>query len=84
MPADFEQYQKTTIAHFRDYVPGENLTDVKVCHDVVPCAGGKIGIDPANTIDQWYVSPEALAEYYTKVEAADDAPATKLPKSKTK
>jgi hypothetical protein len=89
MLENFEQYQKTTIAYFRDYAPGENLNDVRVCHGVVPCAGGKIGVDPANTIDQWYVSPEALARYYKKVEPIADAElaettATKLPKSKAK
>ena len=90
MLAGFEQYQKTTIAYFRDYVPGENLSDVKVCSGVVPCDGGKIGVDPSNTIDQWYISPEALAQHYTKVKAAspepaaDEAPVTKPAKSKIK
>jgi len=80
----FEQYQKTTIAYFRDYVPGESLSDVKVCSGVVPCDGGKIGVDPSNTIDQWYISPEALAQFYTKADEAPATPATKPAKSKTK
>ena len=77
----FEQYQKTTIAYFRDYIPGESLSDVKVCSGVVPCAGGKIGVDPSNTIDQWYISPEALAQFYTK---ADEAPVANPTKSAAK
>ena len=86
----FEQYQKTAIAYFRDYIPGESLSDIKVCSGVVPCAGGKIGVDPSNTIDQWYISPEAVSQFYTKVEAASTAPAadeatvTKPAKPKTK
>lgn len=68
----FKKYVRSNIAEMREYIPGEDLSEVSVSdadlefiqglndgdEPPIPCACGFIVRNPDNHNDQWYINPE--------------------------
>lgn len=75
MEDEFKSYNRIPkLLHMRPYVPGEDLTNVKVRADDDPETDlGMIARDPQNHDDQWYV-PRAFADSDFKPVVSDPRP----------
>ena len=49
----------------RNYIPGEDLSDISVALGEIPIKGGFIARD--NKGSKWYITPEFVAENYELV-----------------
>ena len=62
----WKKYRKKTIQLMRDYIPGESLEDISIAtKEIPPKIGGKIARDESG--NQWYISPEFMAQNYVEV-----------------
>lgn len=67
----FKRYRRKGFSELRPYVPGEDLSGVSVQQDQTPRAGGMIARNPSDHSDQWYITPEYVAEHLELVESED-------------
>ena len=58
----WKKYRKIALQEMRDYICGEDLSNISVARGEVPKKGGKIARD--NKGSQWYITPEFLSENY--------------------
>lgn len=64
----FRPFRKTAVQLMRPYIQNENMNAVDIPKGIIPCEGGMIAIDPANPLDQWYITPEFVKKNYEPVE----------------
>ena len=66
----FTQYRRTNIAEMRNYVPGEDLSNVSVSAVDTPENDlGMIARNPNNHADQWYVAKQYFDDNFEEASA---------------
>ena len=63
-------YRRKGLTPMRPYEPGEDLTGISVSAMDTPQAGGMIACNPANQLDQWYVTQAYFEANMEEVEEA--------------
>lgn len=64
MGNEFKNYSRTGLSEMRAYVPGEDLSEVSISKEDIPCLGGMIAKNPLNPADRWYVSEQYFKENF--------------------
>ena len=54
--SEWKLYRRKGFTEMRPYIPGEDLTGVRISRGDLPQAGGMIACNPADSTDQWYVN----------------------------
>lgn len=63
----WKEYRKKTIQEMREYVPGEDLSNISVSAEDTPEKGGMIARNSANYSDQWYIAKDFFELNYEAV-----------------
>ncbi len=63
----WSMYIRKGVCEMREYIPGEDLTDISVSLPDTPSLGGMIVRNPDNHEDQWYVSKEYFEKNFIEV-----------------
>lgn len=65
----WKQYRRKGLSEMREYIPGEDLTDISVSkEDDPPNDLGMIARNPDNHDDQWYVAREWFLKNFEPIE----------------
>lgn len=60
----YKMYRKNNLQPIREYVEGEDLSDVSVWDGDSPEKGGMIAINPEDLTDKWYVNKDFFDNNY--------------------
>ena len=63
----FRSYVKKGYQEMREYVPGEDLTEISVNKEDTPEKGGMIARNKLNYEDQWYVDKKFFEDNYKEM-----------------
>ena len=64
---EWKQYKRSNVSEMRDYVPGEDLSNISVSKEDAPKIGDKIARNPANHDDQWLVAKEYFIANFEEI-----------------
>ncbi len=65
---EFKKYKRTNIAEMRQYIKGEDLTNISVSNVDDPQNDmGMIARNPNNHSDQWYVARKYFLENFEEI-----------------
>ena len=60
-------YKRLNLQEMRPYIPGEDLSKIRIFEGDIPEKGGMIRRDVHNHKDQWYIRKIFFEENYEKV-----------------
>lgn len=64
----YKKYQRTNIAEMREYINGEDMTEVSVSKEDNPAIDmGMIARNPINHKDKWYVARKYFNENFEEI-----------------
>jgi len=63
----WKEYRKIATQEMREYIPGEDLSNVSVSAEDIPEKGGMIARNFRNPKDQWYINKDFFRLNYEPI-----------------